>query len=59
MERLNDFVQDFREHWDDAYWWADHQLLQTALACTVVGVMGLAFKYAELRMQQSIGAPNV
>lgn len=58
MDRLQEFLEDLRDHWDDAYWWADHQLFQTVLACMIVGALGLAFKYVELRMTQQMGAPS-
>lgn len=60
MDRLQEFLDDLRTNWDNAYWWADHTVLQTALACILVGVIGLGFKWAELRLQNSmIGAPSV
>jgi hypothetical protein len=57
-DRAREFAEELRLHWDDPYWWADHQLLQTVLACTIVGVLSIGFKYLELRMAQQMGATN-
>ena len=60
--QVREYLQDFKDHYDAGelhYWMADHQLLATAVACILVGAIGLTFKYAELRMQQTmIGAGN-
>jgi hypothetical protein len=63
LERqVREYIQDFRDHRDAGelrYWLADHQMLATALACIIVGAISLSFKYAELRLQQSmIGVGN-
>lgn len=59
MERIKEYIEDVRLHWDDAYWWADHQIEQTIIACVAIGIIGLAFKYAELSLERTMtGAPN-
>jgi hypothetical protein len=60
--QVREYLQDFKDHYDSgqlSYWFADHQMLATAIACILVGGIGLTFKYAELRMQQTmIGVGN-
>jgi hypothetical protein len=47
------FLAELAEHWDDGYWWADHQLAQAVL----VGVIGLLFTAAQLALQHHFRAP--
>ncbi len=51
MDELRDYLDELRENWRNAYWWADHTFLQTVLACTLVGMIGLVFKWAELSLE--------
>lgn len=45
---MREFLDELREHWDDSYWWADHQLLMAVL----LGLVGLAFTAAELWLRR-------
>lgn len=53
MDRLRDFIDDLREHWDDDYWWARHQVFRASLVAIIVGAIGLFFTYLETRVQRS------
>lgn len=61
---FTDFARDLRANYTDTYWWADHPTLRIALISVVAGGVGLAFHYAQLRMDANmrqipppIGAP--
>lgn len=51
MDRWADFVSDFRENWDDHYWWTRHQALQAVLIAVAVGAIGLLFTVLETRVK--------
>ncbi len=46
---MSDFITDLKEHWNDSYWWADHQVLMAIL----VGMIGLAFHAMTLMMDRA------
>lgn len=50
-DELREYLEDLRDHWRDPYWWADHTFLQTCIACGLVGMIGLVFKWGELTME--------
>lgn len=52
MERINEFLEELRAHWDDHYWWARHQALQLALLGILSGVISLFFTYLEARVRR-------
>lgn len=54
MRQLREFVDDFRENWDDSYWWLDHQALRMGLLCVLSGVIGLFFLYLRLRLEAKL-----
>lgn len=58
-EQLRELAGELRERWHDAYFWADHQLLQAILAAIAVGVISMVFKYAETRMVAALTATEV
>lgn len=43
---MSEFLQDLRDHWNDSYWWADHQLLLAVL----LGIVSLGFHALKLWM---------
>lgn len=47
---MREFLEDLRNHWDDSYWWADHQLL---MAC-LVGLVSLSFALVEAWCKRQI-----
>lgn len=51
IDRAREFVEELRENWDDAYWWADHPSLRIALMSIVAGVIGLLFTWLETRIK--------
>jgi hypothetical protein len=57
MDDLRELAGELRERWNDGYFWADHQVLQAVIAAVALGLIGLAFKWLELRMVQAMEAP--
>lgn len=53
-----EFLVDFRENYADTYWWIDHPVLRITLMSVAAGMIGLAFHYAQLRMDHRMGASN-
>lgn len=51
---MSEFFAELREHWDDGYWWADHQLEAAILAALVAGLLELGFAYVKLRMTRAM-----
>lgn len=49
-----ELAAELAEHWRDPYWWADHPALRTFLLGLLAGVVGLAVKYAELRLVRAM-----
>jgi hypothetical protein len=50
-DELREYLDELRENWRDAYWWADHTFLRTLLVCGLAGMIGLMFKAAELHIE--------
>ena len=50
MDELRELLTEAWEHRGDTYWWLDHMVLQAILLALATGLVGLAVKYAELRM---------
>ncbi len=48
---MADFWRDLRDHWDDHYWWLDHQLLMAIL----LALVGLLFHGLHLWMDRAWG----
>lgn len=55
MDKIKDFLTDFRNNWDNSYWWADHQWLMILLILSGVTVWTLGMEYAKLTMRAKIG----
>jgi hypothetical protein len=53
VDTLQNFLAELRDHWDDGYWWADRQLLLTALIFVAAGAFDLAVHYGKLRITQA------
>lgn len=51
---MGEFVADFRQNWDNSYWWADHQLLMAA----IIAVIGLVVHGVHLLMDRKWGTPD-
>lgn len=51
---MRDFLEEFAEHWDDGYWWADRQIL----LYVVLGLIGLAFYTARLLLARALEVPH-
>lgn len=48
-----DFLKELREHWNDQYWWLDHQALRVALLAAMSGAIGLLFVYLQVKVEQA------
>lgn len=59
MDRLTDMLRDIRDHWDDAYWRADHPEFVAFLVAVVGGIVGLAFAYLQARLTAKYRLPDV
>jgi hypothetical protein len=53
-ERLEEWLEDLRENWDDPYWRADHPEVQALIVAVVTGLVGLAFAWFEILLQQRL-----
>ena len=51
---MKDFLEDFKDNWDNSYWWADHQWLMIAVSTLVAGGISIGVKYTELKMEQTM-----
>lgn len=58
-DRIRQWLEDAREHWDDSYWHADHPEVKAALIAIVTGLIGLLFAWLEARLQQRYKLPEV
>lgn len=58
-DRLREFIEDLRLHWDDHYWWARHPMLQAALLAVVAGAVSLLFTILETRVKLRARAVEV
>ena len=47
---MREFFEELREHWDDAYWWADRQLLLAIALGLVAGVLDLFFVWLKIKI---------
>jgi hypothetical protein len=51
---MSEYLRELWEHRGDGYYWADHQLELAVLAALAAGLISLAFKWAELRLEASM-----
>jgi hypothetical protein len=51
---VRDFLDDFKQNWNNSYWWADRQWLMAVCTGVIVGGISLTVKYGELKMEQKM-----
>lgn len=54
MEQVLELLREARDHWDDGYWWIDHQWLASILVLMFAAGLELTVHYTKLRLTQSI-----
>lgn len=57
MDDWREYLEQLREGWRDPYYWADHQLELAAITATLVGAIGLTFKWLELTLEARMQTP--
>lgn len=50
---MTEFLSDLREHWNDGYWWAEHQIELAVIVALVTGFLGVGFAYLEARVRKA------
>lgn len=50
-DRAHEFLDDFKNNWDNSYWWADHTWLSYILLCSILFVYEIGTHYLKLRMR--------
>lgn len=54
MSRVREYLEDLRDHWDDAYWRADHPEVMAVTLALVTGALGLMFAYLQARIVKGV-----
>lgn len=49
---MQEFLEEVKDNWNNAYWWADHQWLMAIGMGVILGGISFTFKYGELKMEQ-------
>lgn len=57
VSSVREYLEELRDHWDDAYWRADHPEAMAVLIAVLTGVIGLFFAWLELLLHRRRSAP--
>lgn len=49
-DRIRDFLEDARDHWDDHYWRADHPEFTAVVVAVATGIIGLLFTWLNAKI---------
>jgi hypothetical protein len=58
MDRVREWIDDLRDHWDDSYWHADHPEVKMTLIAIITGLLGLLFAWLEAKIQVHYRQPR-
>lgn len=47
---MREYLDELRDHWDDAYWRADHPEFLAVIIAIATGLIGLMFAWLEQRL---------
>jgi hypothetical protein len=55
---MKEWLEDLRDHWDDAYWHADHPEVKAILIAIITALIGLLFAWLQVRMENHYRRPR-
>lgn len=52
-DAIRGYLEELRDHWDDAYWRADHPEVMAVVLAVLTGAIGLLFAWLQMRLLKS------